>query len=63
MPQLPQLAAQANQPAGRVAEDTDNILGTTYQQQGLTAVLVRPGGSVTFVARQVGPAAGPAAGL
>lgn len=53
VPQLPQLAARANQPAGQVAEDTDNTLGTTYRQQGLTAVLVRPGGSVTFIARQV----------
>jgi hypothetical protein len=53
VPQLPPLAARANQPAGQVAEDTDNTLGTTYRQQGLTAVFVRPGGSVTFIARQV----------
>jgi hypothetical protein len=62
VPQLPQLAAQANQPAGQVAEDTDNTLGTTYRQQGLTAVLVRPGGSVTFVARQVAQPLGPQLG-
>ena len=36
-----------------MAEDTGNVLGHTYQQHGLTAVFVRPGGSVTFVARQL----------
>jgi len=53
MKQLPQLAAQAGQGPGQVAEDTGNVLGDTYQQHGLTAVFVRPGGSVTFVARQI----------
>ena len=60
--QLPKLAARAHQPAGQVAEDTGNTLGTTYRQQGLTAVLVQPGGSVTFVARQVAQPLGPQLG-
>jgi hypothetical protein len=59
VPQLPQLASQANQPAWPVAADTKDVLGSTYQRQGLTAVLVRPGGTVTFVARQVAPPLGP----
>jgi hypothetical protein len=57
--QLPALAAQAGQDAGQVAKDTGNVLGLTYQQQKLTAVLVRKGGTVTFVARQVAPPLGP----
>ena len=57
--QLPALAAQAGPDAGQVAKDTDNVLGATYQPQKLTAVLVRAGGTVTFVARQVTPSLGP----
>ena len=45
-----------------MAKDTNNILGLTYQQQGLTAVLVQPGGSVTFIARQVTQPLGPQLG-
>ncbi len=60
--QLPQLAAQAHQGAAQVAKDTNNTLGLTYQQQGLTAVLVQPGGSVTFIARQVTQPLGPQLG-
>jgi hypothetical protein len=57
--QLPTLAAQAGQDQGQVAEDTGDVLGHTYQPQKLTAVLVRTGGTVTFVARQVTPPLGP----
>lgn len=54
--QLPGLAAQAGQDPARVADDTSGILAATYRQDGLTAILVRPDGSVAFVARSV-PAA------
>lgn len=55
MPQLTGLAAATGQPATRVAvaEDADNVLGRTYRQQGLTAVLVRRDGTVATVIRRL----------
>jgi hypothetical protein len=50
MRELAQLAAQAGQSHARVADDTRDVLGTTYRQHGLTAILVRADGSVTAVA-------------
>ncbi len=52
-PQLDGLAVAAGQPASRVAEDTGNVLGRTYQQKGLTAILVRRDGTVASVIRQL----------
>jgi hypothetical protein len=52
-PQLDGLAAAAGQPASRVAEDTGNVLGRTYQQKGLTAILVRRDGTVASVIHQL----------
>jgi len=49
--QLTRLAAQAGQGSAEVAEDTSDILFKTYGQPGVTAVLVRPDGSVASVAR------------
>jgi hypothetical protein len=57
--QLPQLAAQAPPGTTHVAKDAGDVLGMAYQQQGLTAVLVQPGSSVTFVARRVAQPLGP----
>lgn len=53
MPQLTGLATATGQPASRVAEDTGNVLGSTYRQRGLTAVLVRRDGTVASVIRQL----------
>ena len=53
MPQLTGLATATGQPASRVAEDTSNVLGPTYRQRGLTAVLVRRDGTVASVIRQL----------
>jgi hypothetical protein len=50
LPQLAQLARQAGQGPGHIAEDTGNVLGTTYGQDGVTAILVRTGGAVALVA-------------
>jgi len=47
--QVLQLAAQAGQTSARVAEDTSNVLGTTYGQSGVTAILVRSDGIVASV--------------
>jgi hypothetical protein len=54
-PQLDGLAAATGQPSSRVAvaEDTGNVLGRTYRQQGLTAILVRQDGTVAMVIRQL----------
>jgi hypothetical protein len=52
-PQLSALAAAAGQPASRIAEDTRNVLGRTYRQKGLTAILVRRDGTVASVIRQL----------
>jgi hypothetical protein len=51
MKQVAQLAAQAGQSSARVADDTRNVLGRTYRPSGLTAILVRPGGSVASIRR------------
>ena len=51
--QLSGLAAAAGQPASRIAEDTGNVLGRTYRQEGLTAILVRRDGTVASVIRQL----------
>jgi hypothetical protein len=48
--QVTRLAAQAGQNLARVADDVSNVLGKTYHELGLTAILVRPGGSVAYVA-------------
>ena len=47
--QVFQLATQAGQSSAQVAEDTRNVLGTTYRLSGLTAILVLPDGTVTSV--------------
>jgi hypothetical protein len=49
------LAAQAGQTSARVGEDVHNVLGPAYDQLGLTAILVRRGGSVYTVARDIPP--------
>ena len=53
MQQLSGLATATGQPTSRVAEDTDNVLGPTYQQKGLTAVLVRRDGTVASVIHEL----------
>jgi len=55
--QVLQLAAQAGQTSARVAKDVSNVLGTTYGQSGVTAILVRSDGIVASV---VGSLAQPA---
>lgn len=59
MAQLAPLAAQAGQSPARVAEDTSNVLGTTYGQKGVTAILVHSGGKVALVARSLGQSLAP----
>jgi hypothetical protein len=49
MRQLVQLAAQAGQRSAQVAEDSADVLGTTYGHSGVTAILVRSGGIVASV--------------
>lgn len=56
--QVAGLAAQAGQSLARVAEDGRNVLGRIYHQLGLTAILVRPGGSVASVSRDIPPSRG-----
>ena len=57
--QLAQLASQAGQSSSHVAEDTRNVLATTYRSGSeLTAILVRQDGSVASVARQLPPPPG-----
>jgi hypothetical protein len=53
MPQVTGLATATGQPTSQVAEDTGNVLGSTYRQQGLTAILVRRDGTVASVIRQL----------
>jgi hypothetical protein len=53
MQQLTQLAEAAGQSSGQIAEDSSNILGTTYGQDGVTAILVRSGGTVTSVVKSL----------
>jgi hypothetical protein len=55
LPQLDGLASQAGQKPGQIAEDTSNVLGTTYGQDGVTAILVRSGGAVELVAHRLSP--------
>jgi hypothetical protein len=52
MQQLATLAAQAGRTA-RVAEDTKDVLATTYGAKGVTAILVRSDGTVVSVIRQL----------
>jgi hypothetical protein len=49
MQQVFQLASQAGQNSDRVAEDADDVLGTTYRHSGVTAILVRSDGLVASV--------------
>ncbi len=58
MKQVPGLAAQAGLRPDRIAEDTGDVLGNTYRPAGLTAILVRPGGSVLRVAKSLPPSRG-----
>ena len=51
MKQVAQLAVQAGQSSPLVVDDTRNVLGRTYRPSGLTAILVRPGGSVASIKR------------
>jgi hypothetical protein len=53
MPQLAGLAAATGQPTSQVAEDTGNVLGSTYRHNGLTAILVRRDGTVASVIEQL----------
>jgi len=57
--QLAQIASQAGQSSAQVAQDTGNVLATTYRAgSGLTAILVRQDGLVASVARQLPPPPG-----
>ncbi len=56
--QVERLAVQAGQSPARVAEDGRNVLGRAYDQLGLTAILVRPSGSVASVSRDIPPSRG-----
>jgi hypothetical protein len=49
--QVESLAAQAGQNPARVGNDARDVLGNTYKQRGLTAILVRPSGVVASVVR------------
>lgn len=49
MQQVFRLASQAGQGSDRVAEDADDVLGTTYGHSGVTAILVRSDGLVASV--------------
>jgi hypothetical protein len=51
--QVTQLAAQAGQSPARVAEDTRGVLAITFRQLSLTAILVRPGGLVAYIQRDI----------
>jgi hypothetical protein len=53
MQQLAKLAAQAGQTSARVADDAKNVLATTYKARGVTAILVRPDGTVASVIRRL----------
>lgn len=47
------LATQAGQTPARVGEDLGNVLARTFDQLGLTAILVRRGGSVAYIQRGI----------
>jgi hypothetical protein len=49
MPQVFQLADQAGQKSAQVADDSSDVLGTTYGRSGVTAILVRSDGIVASV--------------
>jgi len=51
--QVALLAAQAGQTPARVGEDVNNVLGRVFDQIWLTAILVRRGGAVYTVARDI----------
>jgi hypothetical protein len=53
MTQVAQLAAEAGQGPATVGEDVSDVLPKVYQQAGLTTLLVRTGGLVTYVARDL----------
>jgi hypothetical protein len=53
--QVESLAAQAGQSSARVGDDADNVLGRSYNQRGLTAILVSRGGSVASVELNLSP--------
>jgi hypothetical protein len=53
MQQVTGLATATGQPTSQVAEDTGNVLGSTYGQRGLTAILVRRDGTVASVVYQL----------
>lgn len=63
MQQLTGLAAASGQPSSRVAEDTADVLGPMYGQEGVTAILVRSDGTVASVIRQLPQRGELAAGL
>jgi hypothetical protein len=56
--QVALLAAQAGQTPARVAEEVPNVLGSIYHQLGLTAILVRRGGTMYTVVRNISPSRG-----
>jgi hypothetical protein len=56
--QVALLAKQAGQSPANVGDDAANVLGHTYQQLGLTAILVRRSGSVALVERHLPPSGG-----
>ena len=60
--QLAQLATQAGQRPSQVAYDPADILGRAYRPSGLTAILVRPDGTVASVVNRL-PQPGLEAGL
>jgi hypothetical protein len=53
MQEVFQLATQAGQSTAQVAEDSSDVLGKTYGGSGMTAVLVRPDGTVASVVNDV----------
>jgi hypothetical protein len=55
MKQVTQLAAMAGQPHGQAVTDMSNVLAAVYSEHGLTALLVRAGGTVSYIARDLSP--------
>jgi hypothetical protein len=53
MQQVSQLAAAAGEGPGQVANDTGRVLSRDYRENGLTTLLVGPGGVVAYIARDV----------
>ncbi len=53
MSQVSQLATQAGQGPGQVANDQASVLTADYRPVGLTALLVRAGGTVAYIARDL----------